>query len=549
MKKTIKAVMCAALAATMLTAYALPQAAAQDRLIEQKITAEETTADVVNQDRGFYSTLPVYHAGQTATYDESCVYKSYIEGIKSKDTTSLVYLCIDLDAEGEITQQDIFNIGYILQIIRENELKAIVRALYDDGNSGGNQNLEPESVDVIYGHIGKLCEAFNKEKTAIAVVQFGLFGPWGEMHTSKFLPYDDNYVLDPVYLKLVAAEYLKKLDKDLQLSVRRPSYYRMIFDTLLPITAESALSGEDYSRVGVHNDGYLGTKTDYGTYAEDEIDFEMAFQNEHNRYTIFGGEAVCSDTFWENADGDYAIDYMQLTHASYLNREWNTALHDCWKKDDCKGNTDEDYANAYSFIAAHLGYRYVLRKSYISESVPAGGEAEISLEIENTGFSNIVKNHKVEIVFSNGSESHISDTQLDPRFWNSGETAKPDFKVNVPEECGEGEWQLYLKIPDRSGIDECAVEFANKEGYDPKLCANYIGKLTVSPAEPETAGDLNGDKKTTVSDIIVLKRVIAAGGTDNVAACKNPEAADINKDDKYTVADILAIKRIIAGAL
>ena len=537
MKRPFKSFLCAVLAASILATSAVPTASAQDRLIEQQISSEETTANIINQDRGFYSTLPVYNTGQATEYDESCAYTSYIESIKNKNAVSLVYLCIDLDAEGVITAQDIFNIEYILQIIRKNELKAIVRALYDNGNSDDKQNLEPESVDVIYGHIRKLCEAFNKEKTAIAVVQFGLFGPWGEMHTSKFLPYDQNYVLDTSYLKLVAAEYLKNLDKDLQLSVRRPSYYRAIFNTKLPITADSILSGEDYSRVGMHNDGYLGTKTDYGTYEENEIDFELAFQNEHNRYTIFGGEAVCSDTFRENADGDYAIDYMQLTHASYLNNEWNTALHDKWKNDDCKGNTDADYANAYDYIAAHLGYRYVLKKSYLSENAVNGGDIEINLEIENTGFSNIVKNHDVEIVFSNGSESHISDTELDPRFWNSGEKTELDFKVNVPEKCTEGEWQLYLKIPDRSGIDECAVEFANKDGYSTELCANYIGKINVSKAL-EVIGDIDGDGSCGISDLAMLKRFLLGIAELNE---RQSATADINNDGAVNVIDYITI--------
>lgn len=64
-------------------------------------------------------------------------------------------------------------------------------------------------------------------------------------------------------------------------------------------------------------------------------------------------------------------------------------------------------------------------------------------------------------------------------------------------------------------------------------------------AAPE--GDISGDGSTTVADIVLLKRIIATGGTSGVTGCNNPSAADVNKDEKFTVADIVALKKIIAA--
>ena len=60
-------------------------------------------------------------------------------------------------------------------------------------------------------------------------------------------------------------------------------------------------------------------------------------------------------------------------------------------------------------------------------------------------------------------------------------------------------------------------------------------------------GDLNGDGRITVSDIVMMKRVIASGKPDDITGC-NAAAADVDGNGAYTVADILEIKRLIANA-
>ena len=55
------------------------------------------------------------------------------------------------------------------------------------------------------------------------------------------------------------------------------------------------------------------------------------------------------------------------------------------------------------------------------------------------------------------------------------------------------------------------------------------------------------DRKVTVSDIVMMKLVIAAGGPDNIAGCSTL-AADVDKNDIYSVADIVELKRIIANS-
>ena len=75
---------------------------------------------------------------------------------------------------------------------------------------------------------------------------------------------------------------------------------------------------------------------------------------------------------------------------------------------------------------------------------------------------------------------------------------------------------------------------------EPFRIINKLGSVTF------IKGDLNKDGKVTVADIIMMKRIIAAGSTDGTILICNPAAADVNLDKKYTVSDILELKKIIS---
>ena len=407
----------------------------------------------------------MYQTGATAVMTEKQVQSTlsyYCNQAKTKEQ-SMVFFKILLSATSSlnyIPQTDLTNIGMYFDYIRSCGLKVVVRAAYDfDGNTG----MEPENISTIYSHIADLCTVYNAKKDVITVVETGLIGPWGEMHSC------DKYLTDEA-LQGIVYKYLECLDPSLMVNVRRPSYYRRVLETNNPVT--SYLTAQTYAgRVGMYNDGYLASESDYGTYTDWTREQELTFQQQHNLYTIFGGEAVLGTGY--GTDADFAIADMRRTHPTYFNDGWDPNLLNYWKADTYEGQ------NAFEYIANHLGYRFVLTQSYVAQSAQAGKAMPISITINNTGFASIVRNHEVEVLFKNGDNVYTAKTDVDARAWLGGQSVTESFEVTVPAECTDGTWQLYLKLPDRTGDDNCAIKFANTTGWNDELYANYFGTVEV----------------------------------------------------------------------
>lgn len=476
---------------------------AQEDWINQDINTTELVGNIANPDRGFYMPADDYYAANKEpnlkrfTEEDAKTWLAWGFECAEREKGSLIYLGILLDPVEGLTETDVHNIETILDCIKANGYKAIVRAVYD---KDGVQDCEPE-MEVIYEHIEKLCTLFNKKTDAISVVQCGIIGPWGEMHSSRYLPISNNE-LDPTYLKLIVNKYTELLDRKLQFAVRRPSFYRAVFDTNDPIVSTNAYNGENNTRVAIHNDGYLSSATDYGTYEEDEIEFEKQFQDQHNRYTIFGGEAILGEEPYDSSDGDFSIDYMQLTHASYLNWAFNQDLHAYWRESDCLDNTSQAYANAYDYIAAHLGYRFLLKESAFQLSGTDNDILKMKLKIENTGFANMVNLHDVKILLRSGDTVLTVDSNLNPRLWDTGKVTEVEDELKLPDKCAVGVWSVYLKIPDTTGYDASSVRFANETGYDETLHANYLGSFPTIPLKSISLNKIKMDLEVGQTDTL-----------------------------------------------
>lgn len=104
------------------------------------------------------------------------------------------------------------------------------------------------------------------------------------------------------------------------------------------------------------------------------------------------------------------VDYLEkeafLTHTSYLNISWNDRVINAWKNTPYDG-ADPVYAgfSDYDYVAAHLGYRLVLRKSELSSSASGGGVLRLRGSIENVGFGNVVNQRLAEILLIGEKET------------------------------------------------------------------------------------------------------------------------------------------------
>ncbi len=159
-----------------------------------------------------------------------------------------------------------------------------------------------------------------------------------------------------------------------------------------------------------------------------------------------------------------------------------------------------------TFFEDHLGYRLVLKESYLTETVKSGGELTVKGKIDNTGFTNISREKVTEIILSdnsNGDNMYILRTDLDANSWFGGSSNDYEMTLTLPEDIKSGSYEVYMRIAslDQNGDtnSQSGIRFANAGSfsnkvqgssysvqestvniiYNPNVCGNYIGTFEV----------------------------------------------------------------------
>lgn len=430
------------------------------------------TLDVIeNPERGFYTPVALY------------MKKDKNVDISPKE--KLIHLRVGIgefsgkmNAENkdiEFSENMITCLNETLENIKKKNGNVIIRFAYD--NFEGIDDAEP-SLDMILKHIAQLTPVFNTNKDVISYVELGFFGPWGEMHTSKICTTEN--------VSKAIDEMLKATPKSMKIGVRTPEYYAA-WKNINRNELDKDISGKDTDsyRIGIYNDGYLGSESDLGTFENREI--EISWLEEQAKHTLYGGEVVANRAIGTALN---TVEYISKegfrTHTSYLNSKWNNTVLDNWKNEIYNGE-DELYKgqNGYLYVENHLGYRFVLKQSKLTNKLYESGEFKTDLKVENVGFGNLVNDKKVTIVFEKDGIYYEIPTNIDPTTWDSKKITDINIKTTLPENIGIGEWKVYLRISRFGNLNNDnnynCIRFANKDIWNQDIGANYIGKIEVLP--------------------------------------------------------------------
>ncbi len=371
----------------------------------------------------------------------------------------------------------------LLQTIKnakDNNSSIIIRFAYDNFN--GDANKEP-SLDMILRHIEQIGPILLEYPDVIANIELGFFGPWGEMHSSKICTNEN--------VSIALTKMLEVTKEKIKISVRTPGYYayfrqvdRGKLDTDLPE------KGTPFYHVGIFNDGYLGSETDLGTFANRDI--EVKWLSNQAKHTFYGGELVAN---FASGTPLNTIEYIEkeafLTHTTYLNPYWNDKVMEGFKTTPYLGeNPVYQNETAYKYIENHLGYRFVLRSSDLTNSKSKTSSLSLKLEIENVGFANLIREKQVTIVLKNDEQVYEIKTNLDATTWDSKKITEETLSLTLPSTVEKGTYEAYLRISEYGSITDDhnyhCIQFANHNIYNEELGANYIGNITVKNIKPTT---------------------------------------------------------------
>lgn len=341
----------------------------------------------------------------------------------------------------DLSEQALHELQTVFSAYRDNGNQLIVRFLYDW--NGKNLETEPESLNQILKHMSQTAEIVNAYKDTIYILQGLFIGDCGEMHHSKYADAEDMKVL---------AEHLASVtDPSIYMAVRTPAQLRSILGTDSLPDEEALRNGTLSARLGLFNDGMLGSGNDVGTYGEksrNEADVtsawtradEIAFQNELCQVVPNGGEVIQDNLY---NDLENAVTDLNAMHVSYLNKDYDTNVYDKWRQGTYEGQ------NGYDYIAAHLGYRYSLKSSEYVSGKWRKTKGTLKVQVENSGFSCSYRSFdvRVQVVSQEGEVCQDLVCDIDTKLWQAGETTD----LSVPVDFGSlpsGSYELYFSVSD-----------------------------------------------------------------------------------------------------
>ncbi len=431
-----------------------------------------------------------------------------------------------------------------LKSAQENGVTVGIRFRYDEN---GIEKPEPADFEQVLRHVEQIGESglLTKYQESISFIETGFVGCWGEQWGGKYTSLTHKAQLLNAFMKITPLS--------IPLLVRTPNTVRQwlldycgVETTAADMTytiADESLAAQA-ARVGLYNDGYMGSDYDLGTYQNRPG--ETAWLHTAPSY---GGEFSGNDEYrlkypnWqpENAIAEmYYTQLMRINSNIYRTRtvskdyasheEAQTRLNEIDSLYESAGLGSYDYSgtitqnedgtykaswkwmgyddfvfdeeldeklgvdcdnsafygeNTWQFIRAHLGYRFVLRNSTMNISADPGGEFNMEFSVENTGFSETPKDKEAEIILTDGDIKYTYTTEINPRNWESASFNTEKLSLTLPKTLHGGKWDVYLRISEKNSnaADDTKYDtrFANNDLiYSEELGANYMGSVTVS---------------------------------------------------------------------
>ena len=487
-------------------------------LVKQSIDTTDAMATLENFDRGFYTPQVLHLKPSGGKAIEKPYGKLLHLRAEISEFSSNAWLSIDTTGgkrdtvrgvSQDLTEDALNVLQQTFDNIRDFGGRVIVRICYDPWYNG-RSNVTPDHEWVLK-HVKQLAPVLSKNTDVIVALEMGMHGAYGEMHSDTSITYDR--VAEAVNLML------RNTPPELKILTRTGNYSAKVlgFDNWgvdFHIDGEkfaeiAKAKGDTMYRVGMFNDGYLGTQYDYGTWGADcktSICREegVAWLEKYSINTPYGGEALTTASGYQVINTPEFLAYEGFrTHTSYLNIQWNNNLIDSWKKTPFK-QKDFDYDPArvdslsgFKYVNDHLGYRFVLRESWLSDTVGADGILRAKLRIQNVGFGNLTWNAPVKLAVLEDLEGSDLDVCPTPTYYDlsdidsrsihsrtisiAGGDTVMTFDGNNELEISakikghdKSRYQVYLKIGN--------VEFANREVSGMGSCgaeqpAAYLGKF------------------------------------------------------------------------
>ncbi|MDR0863838.1 MAG: DUF4832 domain-containing protein [Candidatus Symbiothrix sp.] len=441
---------------------------------QSEVSYIASTAKFPNPERGFYK-YTQSELGSNPTMLGELTLKSY-----RTQNISLIYRIYYLRSfrDKALSPEALNQIDTDMATLRKSGLKCVLRFAYS------GQETEPDApLDIILKHLDQLKPVFEKNADVIAVLQAGFIGAWGEWY------YSSNNLKTSGIRATILNKMLEVLPARRMIQLRTPAYKTEYLQRTTALAKSEAFTETKVARIGHHNDCFLASKTDYGTYVN--IDAEKNYINSEGVYLPVGGE-TCPPDGVDPADCAKAESEMRRLRWSFLNQDYYEGVIKNWITQGCMDN-----------IIRELGYRFVLHSGSFTDKIAPEGTLTIQLKVNNVGYACPYNPRKVEFILKNTqtAQLYVAAVEEDPRFWRPLTETVISKNIGIPKDMPSGTYDLLLNLPDPEpqlyGNPDYSIQLANENVWNKETGYNNLfQQITIGNFPSEVyKGDVYFNKK------------------------------------------------------
>ena len=358
-------------------------------------------------------------------------------------------------------------------------IKIILRFSY---NFGPYPDSEPDASKAwILRHLEQLTPLLRDNADVLAVLQAGFIGAWGEWHTSTNGLLDDPRDKFDILEALLAA-----LPADRMVLLRHPPYKQDGYGG--PLTAATAFDGSSASRIGHHNDCFLASDTDFGTYPGGEIDAWKDYVAADTLFVPMQGETCNVNP--PRSDCSTALAEMERLHWSIINDDYHPDVVQGWSDQGCRPEMER-----------RLGYRLRATSVTWAPRVPPGGVLPLTFVVRNDGWAAPFQQRPVRVVLDGPDRRSVALELADPRRWLPGEESTIAVRLRLPAGLAAGSCELALWLPDAAPTlrddPRFAIRLADEGAWRPSSGFNTLASLEIDPGA-------SGDVDPSATELVVL---------------------------------------------
>tara|TARA_R110002050_G_scaffold261556_1_gene401603 strand:- start:74139 stop:75512 length:1374 start_codon:yes stop_codon:yes gene_type:complete len=399
------------------------------------ITYKSSSEVISNPERGFMHTWGVVSEGSPLSLVT-------LQSLKNENVTiilRLYNLASFKSSDLSTIQLDLIKTDF--ENLRTAGIKCVLRFVYNE-----DQNDTDAPLNIIERHLDQLKSLFTDNADVIAFVQAGFIGSWGEWY------YTTNNLTTLENKKAVVNKLLDVLPKEVKIQLRTPLYKQEIFEYSTAIDASVGYNTSDIARVGFHNDCFLASPDDYGTYQN--VTIEKSYISKEALYVPTGGE-TCPPSGVPTASCNTAENEMKLLKWTYLNLDYYGPVLNVWRNNSC-----------FTDFQKELGYRLLLKSASLKKEAPVSSSFELNAILDNVGFAPVYNTKNTFLVFRAVSDGTLYKKALsfDIRKVEPGIDYELKESVNLTG-IPAGQYELLLKIEDHyntlSDRPEYSIQLAN----------------------------------------------------------------------------------------